>query len=194
MRLVPLSIAFAAGALIGALACGPPLVAQPASPAAPPARSPLGVPGGSHAPALGALVIDREDLRLGTTVQYPRVPDASEINDLVFVRGLVRMLLVLDQWPDDVGALQPLARLPEGVDLVVVLPGYPPSRAAAEAWNLAGVPARLVVVADGPPPTGAVTDLNALRALERVIVDTDAPSRAGFERLQRPLSFRLVRE
>jgi hypothetical protein len=31
-----------------------------------------------------------------------------------------------------------------------------------------------------------------MRNLERVIAEMDEPSRAGFERLQRPLSFRKV--
>jgi hypothetical protein len=31
-----------------------------------------------------------------------------------------------------------------------------------------------------------------MRNLERVIAEMDQPSRAGFERLQRPLSFRKV--
>jgi hypothetical protein len=37
-----------------------------------------------------------------------------------------------------------------------------------------------------------VQDLNAMRGLERVVADVDPPSRAGFERLQRPLSFRRL--
>ena len=49
--------------------------------------------------------------------------------------------------------------------------------------------------AQGPPPdVGLVQDLNAMRGLERVIVDLDVPSRSGFERLQRPLSFRRIVE
>jgi hypothetical protein len=37
-----------------------------------------------------------------------------------------------------------------------------------------------------------VANLNELRALERVIAEMDQPSRSGFERLQRPLSFRKI--
>jgi len=37
-----------------------------------------------------------------------------------------------------------------------------------------------------------VADLNGMRGLERVIAEIDDPSRAGFERLQRPLGFRRV--
>ena len=36
---------------------------------------------------------------------------------------------------------------------------------------------------------GVVQDLNAMRSLERVIAEMELPSRSGFERLQRPLSF-----
>jgi hypothetical protein len=39
-----------------------------------------------------------------------------------------------------------------------------------------------------------VQDLNTLAALERVIAEIDPPDRRGFELLQRPLSFRVVRE
>jgi hypothetical protein len=39
-----------------------------------------------------------------------------------------------------------------------------------------------------------VQDLNGMRVLERVVADVDPPSRAGFERLQRPLSFRRIVE
>jgi hypothetical protein len=37
-------------------------------------------------------------------------------------------------------------------------------------------------------------DLNAMRGLERLVVDTDDPSMSGFEHLQRPVTFRMVRE
>ena len=50
-----------------------------------------------------------------------------------------------------------------------------------------------MVVVPGPPPSiDAVTSLNQMRGLERVIAQMDQPSRVGFERLQRPLSFRKV--
>jgi len=76
-----------------------------------------------------------------------------------------------------------------------VLPGYPPSREAAEAWNLVNARLRMIVVVTTPPPSiGVVGDLNTMRGLERVIAELDQPSRSGFERLQRPLSFRKVVE
>jgi hypothetical protein len=39
-----------------------------------------------------------------------------------------------------------------------------------------------------------IDDLNLMRGLERVIAEMDDPQRGGFERLQRPLSFRKVIE
>ena len=52
-----------------------------------------------------------------------------------------------------------------------------------------------MVVVPGPPPNSTVAnDLNAMRYLERVVAQMDEPSRSGFERLQRPLSFRRIME
>ena len=54
---------------------------------------------------------------------------------------------------------------------------------------------RIVIVVQGPPSSsGVISDLNAMRHLERVIAQMDEPSRSGFERLQRPLSFRKILE
>lgn len=76
---------------------------------------------------------------------------------------------------------------------MVVLRGYPPSRGAAELWNLLGAPVRLVLLVPGPPTDpGVLMDLNVMRHLDRVIAEMDVPARTGFERLQRPLSFRKV--
>ncbi len=199
MRARSASLWFALGIIAGSLACGPALTAQPGpgSPGVPPAsaRSPLGLPrsvvGGS---GYSPLLLDRADLEFGTTVQYARIPTLLELDDLRFVPGLAHVVLVLDRWPPEFAPLEALNRLPRETDLIVVLPGYPPSRGAADAWNLLDTRARLVVVADGPPPTGVAHDLNAMRGLERVIVNTDEPSRAGLERLQRPVTFRVVRE
>jgi hypothetical protein len=48
-------------------------------------------------------------------------------------------------------------------------------------------------VVDGPPADrGMIMEMNAMRGLVRVIADMPHPSRSGFERLQRPLSFRVV--
>ena len=140
------------------------------------------------------LLVDRGDLRLGTTVQFSRVPSSSELHDAAYQLGLARILIVLDTWPD-YGTLQPLDQSPEGIEVVAVLPGYPPSRGAAEAWGLVNRAVRVIVVVSGPPPSrGEIDDLNQMRGLDRVIARMSEPSRAGFERLQRPLSFWTVVE
>lgn len=199
MRIQTVSIAFALGLLAGGLACGPATTADPGRadvtrPDSEP-RSPLGLPRSLSGGARSAtLLLDRADLRLGTTVQYTRIPSLTELEDLRFVRGLNQLLITLDRWPAEYAPLAHLGRLPVEVELVVVLPGYPPDRASAEAWNLIDARARLIVVAEGPPPAGVVFDLNAMRALERVVVNTEDPTRSGFERLQRPLSFRVLRD
>ena len=181
---------FAAALFLGCAPAGPtPAPAQP-----PPAASsgPVGSPFSDRRMGLTApLLLDRTDLRIGTTVHFSRVPSLGELHDLQSVPSLAHVVLTLAEWPAEFAALQGLDRLPPEADLIVLLPGYPPSRAAAEAWNLAQTRVRLVVVAQGPPPSTAVIgDLNTMRGLERVIVEMDDPSRSGFERLQRPLSFR----
>ena len=66
--------------------------------------------------------------------------------------------------------------------------------ALATAWNLIGGNLRLILIVDGPPPDRAlITELNHMRALERVIAQMEHPARTGFERLQRPLSFRMLK-
>ncbi len=159
--------------------------------------SPIGSPfgdGGDAGTGLGTpLVIDRTDLRLGTTVEYRRVPTTSELHDLTLLPGLARIVLSFDSWPLQYAPLDALNSTPDGVEIVVVLSGWPPSRAAAEAWNYVHVPMRIVVIVPGPPPSiMEVTGLNSMRALERVIAQMDEPSRSGFERLQCPLSFRKL--
>jgi len=183
------SAVFAAGLVMGCMAGGPPLTAQ-----SPPAatRADYG-PGGLR---IGTpLVLDRADLRLGTTVQFSRIPDVGELHDLQQIPALAHLVLALPAWPSTYAEIQPLDQLPNESDVIVVLPGYPPTREAAEAWNLLNARLRLVVIVDTPPPSHtAVGDLNTLRGLERVIAQIDEPSRLGFERLQRPLSFRKVVE
>jgi len=50
------------------------------------------------------------------------------------------------------------------------------------------------VLVSGPPGERILLDrLNGIRHLERVIADVEVPSREGFENLQRPLSYRIVR-
>jgi hypothetical protein len=55
------------------------------------------------------------------------------------------------------------------------------------------IPTRIVVLVNQPPPSHlAITDLNEMRGLERVVAMIDPPSRSGFESLQRPVNFRRV--
>jgi hypothetical protein len=146
-------------------------------------------------PAQPALLLEPGDLGFGATVVFTRIPSAAEIHDLAYLEGVSHVLLQLPAWPAGVETLQPLAQaaLPEGADLVVVLPGYPETHAQAAAWNLLRRPVRIVMVVDGPPvDRGTIFELNALHGLERVIADMPRPSRSGFERLQRPLAFRVV--
>ena len=186
---------FAAGLAVGCAANGPSTTAKPASPAE---KSPLGSPFSERTGSLAAslqtpLLIDRADLRIGTTVQFDHVPTASELNDLNQLLGLAHVVLSLPTWPDNLDQLKALDYLPQETDVIVILPDYPPSRAAAEAWNYLGSRIRMIVVVDKPPvSTAPVNDLNTMRHLERVIAQLDDPQRTGFERLQAPLSFRKI--
>jgi hypothetical protein len=141
------------------------------------------------------LLLDRTDLRLGTTVQFTRMPTLTELHDASNVLALQHVVIALPAWPKEYSPLEVLNQLPSETDVIVVLAGYPPSREAAEAWNLVQARLRLVVVVTEAPPSAAVvSDLNAMRGLERVIAQMDDPRRSGFERLQRPLSFRMLME
>jgi len=184
---------FVLGALAGCATNVPP----PAAQSPPPAHSPLGSPFGAAAagtPGIGTpLMVDRTDMRLGTTVQFSRVPTRAELADLNRWPNVVHVVLSLPGWPAEYADLQELDRLPYDCDLVVILPGYPPSRGAANAWNMISIPSRIIVVVDDLPPSRVeIDDLNSMRGLERVIAQFDEPSRTGFERLQRPLNFRKV--
>lgn len=188
MRPWKVGMVFAAGVMAGCMAAGPPA----------PAQSPGS--GLAAAAAIGArigtpLVLDRADFRLGTTVHYPRVPSVDELYELRQLTGLAHVVLTLPSWPASYAEIQSLQQIPPESDLIVVLPGFPATRESADAWNLLDVRVRIVMVVDGPPPSvAAIADLNAMRGLERVIVETSYPSRSGFERLQRPMSFRVVKE
>jgi hypothetical protein len=186
----------AAGMVIGCMANGPASTAQPPQPIAPAPASASPSPGGPAAHrALLPLILDRSDMRIGVTVQYTRIPEADEIGDLLQTAGLAHVVLALDDWPASYEALTALDLLPPESDVIVLLRGYPPSREAAEAWNLVRTRLRMVLlVPDAPPSLTVVQDLNTMRALERVIAEVDPPSRAGFERLQRPLSFLRIVE
>ena len=197
VRRIPL---LATVVLAGCMATTPPPEGAHAPPAgAEVAASPLGSPFAASpgtGRAIGTpLVIDRTDLRIGTTVQFARVPNRQELHDLGLLPNVAHVVLQLPQWPAEYADLQQLDQLPPECDLIVLLPGYPPSRGAAEAWNQVRLPTRLIVVVDTPPPSLAmVQELNAMRGLDRVIAQLDDPARSGFELLQRPLSFRKVIE
>jgi hypothetical protein len=137
------------------------------------------------------LVIDKTDLRLGTTIYFRHIPNASQVSDLRLERALAHVVLALDAWPDDVTQLSSLPSVPPETDIIVLLPGYPPSRQAGDIWNYIDARLRLVLLVDGPPASVDVLDqLNQMRHLERVVATMDQPTRTGFERLQRPLTFR----
>ena len=118
-------------------------------------------------------------------MHFSRVPTRPELHDLSQMMGLAHVVLALPSWPEGIAGLQELHALPPESDLIVVLPGYPPSRAAAEAWNQVGNSRlRLIVHVKSPPPNFAVVaDLNEMRGLERVVAEIEEPSRTGFERL-----------
>ena len=125
-----------------------------------------------------------------------RLPTVADLEDLNFVTGLRQLLIALPAWPASYEPLRPLQQtvLPDGASIVVLLPGWPPSRAALGAWNLVGGNLRVILVVPGPPADRSlITELNRMRSLERVIVQMEHPSRSGFERLQRPLSFRVLK-
>jgi hypothetical protein len=194
MRPRSIAVAFVAGVLAGCMASSPPTPAQPPTSAP---HSPAGSPFSDArmgANGLGVpLIIDRNDVSIGTTVQFSRFPTASEVNDVMQLPGFARLVLSLPYWPEDLEPMRALDNLPAEVQVIVVVPGYPPNRAAAEAWNRVNARLRIVVVVPGPPASRAVLDdLNTMRGLERVIAQMDDPSRFGFELLQRPLSFRKV--
>ena len=179
-------LALSAAFVLGCAAGGP--LAEGTAPAT--AQSP------ARSGRFDPLVLDRTDLAIGVTVQFDHLPNATEIGDLRQQDALAHVVLALDGWPgeaelDDLGLL---AGVPQESDIIVVLPGWPPSRAAADAWDAAGGRLRVVLVVDGPPSRSSqVLDVNDMRSVERVIADMATPSRSGFERLQRPLAFRTVR-
>jgi len=188
---------FALGVLAGCMAAGPALHTPTPSSAAP--ESPLGSPfGGNRVGNLSRswpLVLDRGDISLGTSVHFNRLPTAGELHDLDAITGVQNVVVALPAWPSDAAPLETLAQINPEATGIVILPGYPPSRQAAAAWNLIPARLRIVVLVDGPPVSATILDdLNTMRGLERVIAEMDRPSRAGFERLQRPLSFRKVVE
>lgn len=190
MKTRTIAIVFLAGVLAGCMGSGPPIAAQspPPLPGGTPADRSMGVNG------LGIpLVIDRTDVRIGTTVQFDRIPNAGELHDATETPGLAHVVVSLPDWPASYEPLQVFDQLTAEVDIIVVLPGYPPSRAAAQIWNYVSARLRIIAVVPGPPEgPNVIADLNTMRGLERVIAQMDDPSRRGFEQLQRPLSFRKL--
>ena len=196
MRAWKIAALFAAGVAVGCAAGSPKTTAQSTEP---PPSGPLGSPfSDRHMSDTGfslPLIIDRTDLRIGTTVQFGRIPTAADLNDIQRFPSVTHIVVSLTAWPATFEALQSLAQLPAECDLIAVLPGYPPTREAAEAWNYVNSRLRMVLVVAGPPPNATVAnDLNAMRYLERVVAQMDEPSRIGFDRIQRPLSFRKIME
>ena len=199
----------AAASLLLVLACAPGGHGPgPAAAGPPPAAGNAGAAPGTSSPpstarrpdveeALCAPLLIEPDLGFGTHVVMRRLPDAADMDDLRTVNGLRQVVVALPEWPADFSALAPLQQvmLPADAELVVLLPGWPPTRAALDAWNLLGGNLRLILVVGGPPADRAlIAELNHVRNLERVIAQMQYPDRSGFERLQRPLSFRVVRD
>ena len=148
------------------------------------------------APALppAPLFIDTADMGFGESVVYRRVPNSADIAALAYYDNVQHIVLALPAWPEDWAAIQPLGKvlLPQGTDLVLILPGYPQTHAQAEVWNMLRQPMRIIMLVNGPPvDRGMILELNSLRGLERIIATMVHPSRSGFERLQRPLAFRV---
>ncbi len=180
------------------LACAPGAPeGGPATAQAPPAASMPAAPRESDPddPLCAPLLLDA-DPGFGTHVVMRRLPNAADLEELRFVSGLRQVLVALPEWPATYAELRPMQQsiLPEGAELVILLPGWPPTREALGAWNLVSGALRIIIVVDGPPGDRAlITELNRVRSLERVIAQMEHPSRSGFERLQRPLSFRVLK-
>jgi hypothetical protein len=186
----PLSLLVLIGLAVAMPACAP--AAPPVAAEVPPARST--VPGGTDA-LCAPLLIDA-DPGFGTHVVFRRLPNAADLEDLRFLTGVRQILVALPEWPASYAEIQPLqqAILPTGSELVILLPGWPPTREALGAWNMVSGALRIIVVVDGPPADRAlIAEFNRVRSLDRVIAQMEHPDRRGFERLQRPLSFRVVR-
>ena len=188
---------FAIACAPGGQGPGPAAAGPPPAAAAPPAAPAASSPQRDLDEALCAPLLIEQDLGFGTNVVMRRLPNAADMSDLGTVSGLRQIVVALPEWPADFAALAPLQQVvpPTDVELVVLLPGWPPSRAALDAWNLLGGSVRLIMVVGGPPADRAlILELNRVRNLERVIAQMERPDRSGFERLQRPLSFRVVRD
>lgn len=190
--------------LLPLLSCAPAGEARgPSAAEVPPARAQAPLPDAATAPgssiddALCAPLLLDNDYAFGAQVVMRRLPTAADLQDFHYVSGVRQVLIALAEWPASYAELRPLqeAIRPDGVELVVLLQGWPPTREALGAWNLVGGALRIIMVVDGPPTDRAlIAELNRLRPLERVIAQMREPTRTGFERLQRPLSFRVLRD
>lgn len=199
MSMRPTMLAAAAIPLL-LLACAPGGQAPPPGQAQVPpshrAPAPDPVTQSSLEEGLCAPLILEPDPGFGTQVVMRRLPTPADLSDLRYVTGLRQLVVALPAWPASYDELQPLqqAILPEGTELVVLLPGWPPTFQALDAWNMVGGSLRLIMLVDGPPTDRSmITELNRLRPLERVIAQMEYPERSGFERLQRPVSFRVLK-
>ena len=186
----------------GNVAAAPPQAGTPdttpASEPAPAAARPAATPREADPddPLCAPLILDA-DPGFGTHVVMRRLPSQGDLEELSFISGLRQVLVALPEWPATYAALRPIQQvvLPQGTELVVLVPGWPPTREALGAWDLLDANVRLIVVVSGPPADRAlITELNRIRTLDRVIAQMEHPSRSGFERLQRPLSFRVLRK
>ena len=194
MKLLKITMLLAAGAVLGCMASGIPVTAQDPPESSSPLGSPFADRTNTGAGWIGTpLILDPTDLALGTSVQFNRMPTSGELHDLHLVTALKNVVITLPAWPAEYARLDVLRNVPHDATVWVILPGYPETRGAAEAWNMLDARVRVVVVvSEAPWQTGQVSDLNSMRHLARVIAQIDEPSRRGFERLQRPLSFRKV--
>lgn len=194
MRILHTTMLLVVGAVLGCMASGVPITAQDAEEPQSPLGSPFADQTTGGAGWIGTpLIIDRMDLSIGTTVHFDRMPTEGELYDLRLVTALKHVVITLPAWPADYARLDALRSVPREADVMVILPGYPESRAAADIWNAIDARLRIILIVNEPPwRSGMVSDLNAMRSLDRVIAQLDEPSRRGFERLQRPLSFRKV--
>jgi len=202
MSMRPTKLA-AAAITLSLLACAPAGQAPPPAHAEPPPASGAPQHPTNHSdPALPvddglcAPLLLEQDLGFGTHVVMRRLPTAADLNDLRYINGLRQLIIALPAWPASYDDLRPLQQviLPEDAELVVLLPGWPPNFTALDAWNMVGGNLRLIMLVNGPPADRSmITELNRLKPLERVIAQMEYPERSGFERLQRPLSFRVLK-
>jgi hypothetical protein len=195
MKRVEIAALLTIGALAGCMAGAPRPEAGSGGPA--PSSAPGthaswsadagGTGGASFAPPL---ILDPADQMLGTTVEFGRLPHLDEVQDAAEQFALRHLVVMLPAWPRSSEDLSVFGALPPQADVIVILPGYPPDHATIDAWEYARGRIRMMLVVDGPPATSmALDDLNRMHHLERVIARMSHPSRQGFDRLQRPLSF-----